>query len=99
LFGKGLDQLLPEDISNVSSASFEITPASLNRMHLVALGKHWLDMDYCHCRGCNRMPECTYKGINRKFLIEEVLLEDTSNLAADYKFRMINGKCHIVNVI
>ena len=45
------------------------------------------------------MPECTYKGINRKFLIEEVLLEDTSNLAADYKFRMINGKCHIVNVI
>ncbi len=97
--GSRSKQFLPEDLSNVSWTSFEITPVSLNRMHLVALGKHWLDMDYYHFKGCNRMPEWAYKGIDRKFLIEEVLLEDTSNLATDYKFHMINGKCHIINVI
>jgi hypothetical protein len=97
--GSRSNQLLPEDLSKVSWTSFEVTPASLNHTHLVALGKHWLDMEYYHYRGCNRMPEWAYKGIDRKFLLEEVLLQDSGTLATDYKFHMFNGKCEFINVI
>ena len=93
------NQVLPGDLSNVSWSSYEVTPTSLNHLRLVALGKHWLDMDYYHYRGCNRMPEWAYKGMSRKFLIEEVLLEDSKTLATDYKFHMFNGKCEFINVI
>ncbi len=93
------NQVLPGDLSKVSWSSFEVTPTSLNHLRLVALGKHWLDMDYYHYRGCNRMPEWAYKGMSRKFLIEEVLLEDSKTLVTDYKFHMFNGKCEFINVI
>ena len=92
-------QVLPQDLSKVSWTSFEITPDRLILEHLIALGEHWMAMDYYHYRGCNRMPEWAYKGMPRKFLIEEVLLEDPSTLATDYKFHMFNGKCEFINTI
>jgi hypothetical protein len=97
--GSRSTQVLPVDLSEVSWTSYEITPSNLNQLDLIALGKHWLSMDYYHYKGCNRMPEWAYKGMNRKFLIEEVLVEDSSNLATDYKFHMFNGKCEFINVI
>ena len=92
-------QVLPQDLSEVSWTSFEITPDRLIHEHLIALGEHWMAMDYYHYRGCNRMPEWAYKGMPRKFLFEEVLLEDPSTLATDYKFHMFNGKCEFINTI
>ena len=92
-------QVLPQDLSKVSWTSFEITPDRLIHEHLVALGEHWLAMDYFYFSGCNRMPEWAYKDMPRKFLIEEVLLEDPRTLATDYKFHMFNGQCEFINVI
>lgn len=92
-------QVIPQDLSKVSWTSFEITTDKLIHEHLIALGEHWMAMDYYHYRGCNRMPEWAYKGMPRKYLIEEVLLEDSSSLATDYKFHMFNGKCEFVNTI
>ena len=97
--GSRSQQLLPEDATKVSWTSYEVTPSSLNVENLISLGQHWLGMDYYHYKGCNRMPEWAYKNIRRKFLVEEVLLENSTSLATDYKFHMFNGKCEVINVI
>lgn len=97
--GSRSNEFLPGDPSKVSWTSYEVNPSNLQQLRLVALGNHWLGMDYYHFKGCNRMPEWAYKGIGRKFLFEELLLEDSRTLAMDYKFHMFNGRCEFINVI
>ena len=93
------EQILPKAPKRVSWGTYEVNTNNLNQQRLIELGNKWLSQDYYYYSGCLRIPEWAYKNIERKYLIEELLVGQDLKPALDLKFHMFNGKCVFVNAI
>ena len=69
-------------------------PRRANRSQIVAQCRSWLNRPY----GL-KLHEWAYQPIERKVVVETLLLDDDGNLPSDYKFYVIHGKCRLIMAV
>ncbi len=67
-------------------------PRSLSE-HELAMAMRWLNRDYY-----KRSREITYRGLRKRIMHEELLLDDDGNIPMDYKFFCFRGQPFLIQV-
>ncbi|MCM8820720.1 MAG: GNAT family N-acetyltransferase [Candidatus Omnitrophica bacterium] len=66
----------------------------IDKKYIISQCKKWLKMSY----GI-REHEWAYQPIKRRIIIEKLLKDNRGKMPTDYKFFIIHGECHLIQVI
>jgi len=80
--------------NHASGRNIIVENGHFNKKEMIKTCQRWLKTPY----GLEKL-EWAYQPIERKIIIEKLLLDDDGKIAKDFNFHMFHGKCKLVRVI